>query len=69
MKNIITDIIMGSILWFGFTYYVDYEITRRDYLSRTDLRQQISDCRFETNCRHFNKLLERTEHNKEDWED
>lgn len=69
MKNIITDIIMGSILWFGFTYYVDYEITRRDYLSRTDLRQEISGCRFETNCRHFNKLLERTEHNKEDWED
>lgn len=68
MKNIIIDIIIGGLTIFALSFYVDMEITRRDYLSRTDLRQQISGCRFETNCRHYNKLLNHTEYNKEDWE-
>lgn len=67
MKFII-NMALGVGLAFTLMFYIDMEITRRDYLSRSDLRQEINGCRFESNCRHYNKLLNKTENNKEDWE-
>jgi len=69
MKTITIGIIFGIAIYFCMSFYIDREITRREYLSRMDLRKEISDCRFETNCRHYNKLLKNTKYNKEDWED
>lgn len=69
MKMVLFYIVASFTLCFLVSYYIDMEITRREYLSRADLRDEISGCRFDRNCRHYNKLLNKTEYNKENWED
>lgn len=66
--KLIVNVIIGVGIAFALYFYIDMEITRREYLSRSDLRHEISDCRFDRNCRHYNKLLRHTKYNKEDWE-
>lgn len=66
--KLIINLVLGIGIGFFVFFYIDMEITRREYLSRSDLRQEISGCRFDRNCRHYNKLLRNTEHNTEDWE-
>ena len=68
MKELLIALFLTFWIVFFLSFYIDMEITRREYLSRSDLRQEISGCRFDRNCRHYNKLLNRTEHNKENWE-
>jgi len=68
MKMVLFYIVASFTLCFLVSYYIDMEITRREYLSRSDLRQEISGCRFDRNCRHYNKLLKHTEYNKENWD-
>ena len=67
--KLIINVLLGVGIMFALYFYIDMEITRREYLSRSDLRQEISGCRFDRNCRHYNKLLRHTEHNTEDWEE
>ena len=67
--KLIANILIGVGIAFFLSFYIDREITRRDYLARSDLRDEITGCIFETNCRHYNKLLNHTEYNKKDWED
>ena len=68
MKIILFGALFLFIFVFVLSYYIDMEITRREYLSRADLRDEISGCRFDRNCRHYNKLLNKTEYNKENWD-
>lgn len=67
--KLIVNIIIGVGIAFFLSFYIDQEVTRRDYLARIDLRSRLVDCRFERNCRHYNKLLTRAEYNKEEWEE
>ena len=69
MKKYIIQILMLVALAYAAIFYIDQEVTRRDYLARIDLRSRLVDCRFERNCRHYNKLLTRAEYNKEEWEE
>ena len=68
MKELLIALFLTFWIVFFLSFYIDMEITRREYLSRADLREEISGCRFDRNCRHYNKLLNKTEYNKENWD-
>lgn len=69
MRELAIGLFLAFWVFFSLSFYIDMEITRREYLSRSDLRHEISDCRFDRNCRHYNKLLRKTAYNKEEWEE
>lgn len=69
MKDLIVCILFAITFMSALLFGIDREIARRDYIARSDLRDEITGCIFDTNCLHYNKLLKHTEYNKEDWED
>jgi uncharacterized membrane protein YhiD involved in acid resistance len=66
MKEALCYIVLSFAIVLGLLFGIDREITRRDYLARTEMTEEITGCIFDTNCRHYNKLLKHTDYNKED---
>lgn len=68
MKDLVVCVLFAITFMFALLFGIDREMARRDYIARSDLRDEITGCIFDMNCRHYNKLLNKTEYNKENWD-
>ena len=67
MKHVLVTILFAITFFAAMAYGIDREMARRDYVSMFDISSsngEIKGCWFQSNCDHYNELLEKTEYNK-----
>ena len=51
-------IIYGVVVVLLLDFYIDMMITRREFIFRTELGEEITGCKYKINCMHYNFLLD-----------
>ena len=54
----IWNIILAVVALLLLDFYIDMMITRREFIFRTELGEEITGCKYKINCMHYNFLLD-----------
>lgn len=54
----IWNIVLVVIALLLLDFYIDMMITRREFIFRTELGEEITGCKYKINCMHYNYLLD-----------